>query len=125
MSDALQEASKALGASEERFRDLFDEAPIAYVHEGLDSRLIRANRAAMKILGIQPEDVPKTYGKTLVPNTPDAQRQMREALESIGRGTDTSGVVLEMRRKDNGKPFLDPMVVQARPERHLYANNVP
>ncbi len=48
MSDALQEASKALDASEERFRDLFDEAPIAYVHEGLDSRFIRANRAAMK-----------------------------------------------------------------------------
>jgi formate hydrogenlyase transcriptional activator len=105
MSDALQEASKALGASEERFRDLFDEAPIAYVHEGLDSRFIRANRAAMKILGIQPEDVPTTYGNTFVPNTPDAQRRMREALESIGRGTDTSGVVLEMRRKDNGKPF--------------------
>ena len=105
MSDALQEASKALGASEERFRDLFDEAPIAYVHEGLDSRFIRANRAAMKILGIQPEDVPATYGKTFAPNSPDAQRRMREAFESIGRGTDTSGVVLEMRRKDNGKPF--------------------
>ena len=89
MSDALQEASKALDASEERFRDLFDEAPIAYVHEGLDSRFIRANRAAMKILGIQPEDVPTTYGKTFAPNTPDAQRRMREAFESIGRGTDT------------------------------------
>ncbi len=35
MSNALQEASKALETSEERFRDLFDEAPIAYVHEGL------------------------------------------------------------------------------------------
>jgi formate hydrogenlyase transcriptional activator len=105
MSDALQEASKALDASEERFRDLFDEAPIAYVHEGLDSRFIRANRAAMRILGIKPEEVPTTYGKTFAPDTPDAQRRMREAFESIGRGTDTSGVVLEMRRKDNGKPF--------------------
>jgi formate hydrogenlyase transcriptional activator len=76
ISDALQEASKALDASEERFRDLFDEAPIAYVHEGLDSRFIRANRTAMKILGIQPEDVPTTYGKTFVPNTPDAQRRI-------------------------------------------------
>ena len=104
-SDALQEASKALDASEERFRDLFDEAPIAYVHEGLDSRFIRANRTAIRILGIRPEDVPTTYGKTFAPDTPDAQRRMREAFESIGRGTDTSGVVLEMRRKDNGKPF--------------------
>jgi PAS domain S-box-containing protein len=105
MSNVLQETSKALDASEERFRDLFDEAPIAYVHEGLDSRFIRANRTAMRILGIKPEDVPTTYGKTFAPDTPDAQRRMREAFESIGRGTDTSGVVLEMRRKDNGKPF--------------------
>ena len=91
--------------NEERFRDLFEEAPIAYVHEGLDSKFIRANRTAMRLLGIKPEDVPTTYGKTFAPNTPDAQRRMREAFESIGRGTDTSGVVLEMRRKDNGKPL--------------------
>jgi len=51
--DALQEASKALDVSEERFRDLFDEAPIAYVHEGLDSRFIRANRTAIRILGMR------------------------------------------------------------------------
>ncbi len=105
ISDELQETSNALAASEERFRDLFDEAPIAYVHEGLDSRFIRANRAALRILGIKPEDVPTTYGKTFAPDTPDAQRRMRDAFESIGRGTDTSGVVLEMRRKDNGQPF--------------------
>src|SRR5256885_14824573 len=30
---------------------------------------------------------------------------MREAFESIGKGADTSGVVLELRRKDNGKPL--------------------
>ncbi len=105
MSDQLAEANKALDASEERFRDLFDEAPIAYVHEGLDSKFIRANRTAMRILGIKPEDVPHTYGKTFAADTPDTQRRMREAFESIGKGTDTSGVVLEMRRKDDGKPL--------------------
>ena len=30
---------------------------------------------------------------------------MRDAFESIGKGIDTSGVVLELRRKDNGKPL--------------------
>src|SRR5882724_10358102 len=105
VTDQLDLANKALDASEERFRDLFDEAPIAYVHEGLDSHFIRANRAAMRILGVKPEDISTTYGKTFAPDTPDAQRRMREAFESIGRGADTSGVVLEMRRKDNGKPF--------------------
>jgi formate hydrogenlyase transcriptional activator len=105
ITDQLAEASKALDASEERYRDLFDEAPIAYVLEGLDSKFVRVNRAAMRILGITPDQVQGTYGKSFVPDTPDAQRRLREALESIGRGTDTSGVVLELRRRDNGQPI--------------------
>lgn len=39
-----------------------------------------------------------------MPDTPEAQRRLRAALDSIRRGTDTSGVVLELRRKDDGKP---------------------
>ena len=91
--------------SEERFRDLFDEAPIAYIYEGLDSRFIRANRGAMKILGIKPEEVEGTFGKSFFPDTPEAQRGLRLALESLGKGAETNGVVLELRRKDNGKPI--------------------
>ena len=102
---AFEDLKQRKEESDERFRDLFDEAPIAYVHEGMDSKFIRANKTAMKILGIKPEDVPHTIGKTFAPDTPDAQRRMREAFEAIGRGADTGGVVLEMRRKDNGKPF--------------------
>ncbi len=105
MSEQLREANEALAQSEERFRDLFEEAPIAYMHEDLDSRFIQANRTAMRILGLKPEEVAGMFGKSLVPDTPDAQRRLREALDSIGRGTDTSGVVLELRRKDNGKPI--------------------
>jgi formate hydrogenlyase transcriptional activator len=104
MSEQLRQANQARAKSEERFRDLFDEAPIAYVHEGLDSRFIQANRTAMRILGLKPEEIEGTFGKSLVPDTPDAQRRLRQALDSIGHGTDTSGVILELRRKDNGKP---------------------
>ncbi|MGR9053293.1 MAG: sigma-54 interaction domain-containing protein [Gammaproteobacteria bacterium] len=98
-------AELRLHQSEERFRDLFDEAPIAYVHEDIESRFIRANRAAMRILGITPEQVQGMVGISLVPDTPDAQRRVREAFASVGKGTDTSGIVLELRRKDNGKPI--------------------
>jgi PAS domain S-box-containing protein len=91
--------------SEERLRDLFDEAPIAYVNEGIDTKFIRANRTALRTLGITADQVEGTYGRTFIPDTPEAQRRLKEALESIGRGTDTSGVVLELRRKDNGKPL--------------------
>jgi len=90
-------------ATEEHLRDLFEEAPIAYVLENLDSTFIRANRTAMRILGLRPEEVKGFKGASLVPDTPDAQRRVREALVSIGAGTDTSGVLLELRRKDDGK----------------------
>jgi hypothetical protein len=55
-------------------------------------------------LGIKPQEVAGTFGKSFVPDTPEAQRRLREALEPIERGTESSGVVLELRRKDDGKP---------------------
>lgn len=94
-----------LKENEERLRDLFDEAPIAYVNEGLDSKFILANKTAIKTLGIAPEQVEGTYGKSFIPDTPDAQRRLKDAFDSIGKGIDTKGVVLELRRKDDGKPL--------------------
>ncbi len=96
---------RVLQENEERLRDLFDEAPIAYVYEGIDSKLLRVNRTAMKSLGITADQVEGLYGRDFVPDTPDAQRRLREAFASVGKGIDTSGVVLELRRKDNGKPL--------------------
>jgi PAS domain S-box-containing protein len=100
---ANNQLATLLEESEERFRDLFEEAPIAYVHESLDSKFIKANKAALKILGVRPDEVLTTYGKSLVVDSPGNQRRLKEAFDSIERGTDTSGVLLELKRKDNGK----------------------
>ncbi|TMB40256.1 MAG: PAS domain S-box protein [Deltaproteobacteria bacterium] len=97
---------KTLRESEQRYRDLYEEAPIAYVHEDLQSRFISANRAAIRILGLKPEEVVGHVGIEMAPKTPEAQRRIQEAFASIGRGTDTSGVVLELRRKSDGKPIF-------------------
>lgn len=88
----------------EEYRDLYDEAPIGYVKEDLESRFFAANRAALRILGVKPEEVAGMVGVSLVPDTPEAQRRVKEAFASVGRGADTSGVLLELRRKDNGLP---------------------
>src|SRR5207245_4267347 len=69
---------RQLRESEERLRDLYEEAPIAYVKEDLESRFISANRAAQRILGIKAEEVPGIVGLALVPDRPDAQRAARE-----------------------------------------------
>ena len=81
-----------------------EEAPIAYVKEDLQSRFISANRAACAFWGSSRKRCAGLVGISLVPDTPDAQRAFQEAFASVGRGTDTRGVVLEFRRKDNGKP---------------------
>lgn len=99
------ELQQKLKDSEERFRDLFEEAPFAYVHEGLDSKFIRANRAALKALGVKPDEVHDIYGKTLVVNNPENQKRLKDAFDAIGRGTDKGGVILELKRKDNGQPL--------------------
>jgi formate hydrogenlyase transcriptional activator len=104
LEDANVQLQIKLKESEQRYRDLFDEAPIAYVNEGLDSKFIKANSAALKILGIKPEEVESMYGKTLVADNPENQKRLQEAFASIQRGEDTHGVVLELKRKDNGQP---------------------
>ena len=92
-----------LEESERRYRDLFEEAPIAYVHEGLDSKFIKANRAAIEMLGITQEESVSIFGKTLVVDSVENQTRLNAAFESISKGTNTKGVVLELKRKDNGE----------------------
>src|SRR5438067_2381098 len=70
---------KMLRQREQQYRDLYEEAPIAYIYEDLDSRFISANRAAMQLLGLKPEDVPGTLGLSLV--APDTLPRVREAIE--------------------------------------------
>jgi PAS domain S-box-containing protein len=95
---------KMLRESEERFRDLFEEAPIAYVHEDLESRFIRANRAALRTLGLKPEEAVGTVGMALVADATDVRCKVREAFAAMEKGADAGPVVIELRRKDDGRP---------------------
>jgi PAS domain S-box-containing protein len=91
--------------SEARYRDLFEEAPIGYIQEDLDSRFMSANRTAMRILGLKPEEVAGTLGMSLVADTPENKKRVRQALASIGAGTATGGVLIQLLRKDDGRPI--------------------
>jgi formate hydrogenlyase transcriptional activator len=88
---------------DEDLADLFEEAPVAYVHEDMDTRFIRANRAAREILGISAEEVSRVLGTSLVVESPEARQNVREALERIRAGRLTEHRVLALRRKDNGE----------------------
>jgi len=102
MSSSQSSETGRTGADED-LGDLFEEAPVAYVHEDMNTRFIRANRAAREILGIAAEEVSGTLGTSLVVDTPEAKRNVREALEHIRTGGQTEHRVIELRRKDNGE----------------------
>ncbi len=93
-----------LRQSERRFRDLYDEAPIGYVYEDTQTRFLSANRAAQQILGLKPEEVAGTVGLSLVAPTPEAQQRVHDSLAAEQAGQEKPYIVLELRRKDNGKP---------------------
>jgi PAS domain S-box-containing protein len=105
IGEQLREANQRLAQSEEQFRDLFEEAPIAYVHQAVDTRIFRANRAAMQILGVKPDEIGDLLGTSFFPDTPEAQRRLRDALPLLATGTDEKGVLLELRRRDDGRPL--------------------
>ena len=105
ISTQLRDANERLAQSEEQFRDLFEEAPIAYVHQATDTRIFQANRTAMKALGVKPEEIAGLLGTSFFPDTPEAQRRLRDAFPLLATGTDDKGVVLELRRKDDGRPL--------------------
>ncbi|MEH6518915.1 MAG: sigma 54-interacting transcriptional regulator [Halioglobus sp.] len=104
LNHQLKDALEKISENENLFRDLFDEAPIAYVNEDLDSRFIRANKTALSILGIPAEEAVGFLGRSLAPTTSDAQERVDAALGSINCGIDANAVVLELSRHDNGEP---------------------
>ena len=91
--------------AERLLRDLYEEAPIAYVYEDTESRFVSANRAAAKLLGLKPEEVRGTIGKSLLAADPPTQERIAEALPALQQGEERAAVELELRRKDDGRPI--------------------
>ena len=86
------------------YRDLFEEAPVALIHEGLDSRFIRANRAAVELLGIAPHDVDRLVGLSLVSMDLETRARVARALAALAEGREMSEL-LKLRRQDGGGPL--------------------
>ncbi len=97
-------AERMLRTSEQQFRDLYEEAPIAYIYEDTSSRFVSANRAAMTLLGLKPEDVPGTLGLSLIAPTAEMQERVSREIEALQQGKERTCIELELRRKDDGRP---------------------
>src|SRR5690606_1482736 len=95
-----------LRGSERRYRDLSEEAPIAYVHEDTDTRFVSANRAAIELLGLHPDRVRGTVGRSLLAPTSETQGRIDDAFADIQQGKERGRIEIELRRQDAGRPVF-------------------
>ena len=101
-------AEQALRESEERFRDLYDEAPVGYFEYDLEGNITRVNRTEVEMLGYNADEmIGQPCWKFIVDD--DAHGQILEKL--VGKRPPAHGLQRTYRRKD-GTTF--PVLFQDR-----------
>jgi PAS domain S-box-containing protein len=93
-------AEQHLSASERRYRDLYEEAPVGYLSIGVDGRIQSANHRAAQMIGFHPDEL---CGLPVVRLVAEPSRHA-ETFRRFARGEELSGLEVELRRQD-GRPL--------------------
>lgn len=97
-------AERLLQESEARYRDLYENAPNAYLIVGNDGRIISANRRVTEMFGYSVEELVGSVIHSFTPDTPSGKTRSMEVSRKQLAGEAVSGWELEARRKD-GRPL--------------------
>lgn len=97
-------AEQRLRDSEARYRDLYDNAPNAYLVVGTDERILKANRRVTELLGYSNDELVGAVIHSFFPDTPAGKSRSEELSLKHLAGESVSGWALEARRKD-GRPL--------------------
>src|SRR5712692_958708 len=89
-----------LRESEERYRDLYDEAPVAYLSLGTDARIRRANRQAVELFGYPLDQLLGRVVFDLLADPPNGKPKARTIFERFLSGQETLNEEIEWRRAD-------------------------
>lgn len=98
-----KKAEEALRASEERFRAIFEEAPVGIVLGDSQRTIVRANRAFCQMLGCRPEELVERPIQDFL-HTEDCQR-VAPLVQQVLRGEIPSFTVEKRYLRKNGEPF--------------------
>lgn len=83
---ARKQMEQAFKESEQRFRDLFEEAPLGYQSLDNDGRFIEVNRAWLEVLGYKREEViGRWFGDFLAPEYIQAFRERFPVFKAEGK----------------------------------------
>ncbi|MFQ5859710.1 MAG: EAL domain-containing protein, partial [Anaerolineae bacterium] len=107
-------AEEALRENEERYRDLYEEAPIAYYSVGLDSCIRTVNRCLVDLLGYARDDLVGQPVFQLYADTPAGKTKSQEMFLRFRAGEEIRGEELEMRRADGRSMWISLSVKPVR-----------
>jgi PAS domain S-box-containing protein len=105
-------AEQRLRESEARYRDLYENAPNAYLRVGTDQRILDVNRRATELLGYSKDELVGACIHDFLPDTVEGKSRSEAVHLACVAGEPVSGWQLEMRRKD-GRPLWIHLWVQA------------
>ncbi len=95
-----KQAEEALRESEERFQDLYNNAPVAYLAVGKDGRVRRANEQTVALLGYALDDLIGRPVFDLYADTPAGKEKARQVFQRFLGGESTHDEELQMRHAD-------------------------
>ena len=107
-----KQMEQALRTSEERYRDLYDEAPIAYQSVGVDGRIRSANRRSAELFGYTMNQLIGRPVFELMADTPAGKGRGQELFQLFLSGQEIHGEELECRRADGAQLWIS---VSVRP----------
>jgi PAS domain S-box-containing protein len=89
-----------LKQSEERYRDLYEEAPDAYLSVGINGYITRANRRAAELLGYGRVEMVGRPVTDLYADTPSGKEKARKLSQMFLAGQEIRDEEMEIRRAD-------------------------
>ncbi len=99
-------AEEALRRREEQYRDLYENAPIAYLSVGIDGLIRRANQKAVHLSGYSLKDLTGKPVIELYADTGEGKEKAHRLIERFRSGEGIDGEELEMRRSDGRSVWI-------------------
>jgi formate hydrogenlyase transcriptional activator len=96
----------ALREREQAYRDLYEEAPVAYLSVGTDGRIKKANRRAAELFGYGVGELTGRLVFDLYADTPDGQPKAHKVFERFLAGQETGAEELECRKADGRQVWI-------------------
>jgi len=101
-----KQVEETLRENEERYRDLYENAPLCYFSVGMDGRIRMVNNGAVELLGYTRDDLIGRSVIDLYADTPAGKEKARPLNQRIQAGEEVHGEEMEMRKADGGSVWI-------------------